>query len=96
MLLFNRVIINIPLNTNANDENVLAACRMGLCVLDDSQKQPLARQVAGSQSVQMSAGNRHNKTMVAMETRRAVKMGAIFGMMCWSSIRPVHLGAWDQ
>ena len=85
-----RIITSIPLNTNANDEMVLAICRIGLCSVADSQKQPVVRQVAGFQAVQTLVGNDHNTSRVAREIRSAMKMGNTFGMTDLPSIKLVH------
>ena len=66
--------IIIPLNTNAKDETVFAICRIGLCTLAASQKQPVFKQVAGCQSFQTPAGKTDSTRIVTNEIMTAIKM----------------------
>ena len=65
--------MNIPLNTNPSDEYVFAVCRMGLCLLAVSQKQPVFVQVAGSQLCHVYGFKFRKMEIVIAEIRTAVR-----------------------
>ncbi len=54
---------------------MFAACRMGLCVLEASQKQPVFKQVAGYQLSQVFGFNDKKMAIVSTEIRMAARRG---------------------
>jgi hypothetical protein len=83
--------MNIPLNTKPSDEIVFAACRMGLCMFEASQKQPVFKQVAGCQLSHVFGFKDKKMAIVSAEIRMAARRGnakpEIFFISC-SSISP--------